>query len=213
MFCLLSMQSLIARQRDFIFKQIFAEEDNKDLLISFLNSVLQRLQFCEPEPLDNVEINTLSTQNTSIFIPELRKNEIYHLNIIAPNQNVTLLLQHDSTDDVYMRAFNFLAHMMLVPNDQKATAVLVFGENVTARKDAINELVLTFQVSEPDKTSDKARVIFVELPKFDYSDNSYSDELASWLLFLQKPSLQDDHLLKDDKVKTALNLLKTNFCN
>ena len=207
------MQSLIARQRDFIFKQIFAEEDNKDLLISFLNSVLQRLQFCEPEPLDNVEINTLSTQNTSIFIPELRKNEIYHLNIIAPNQNVTLLLQHDSTDDVYMRAFNFLAHMMLVPNDQKATAVLVFGENVTARKDAINELVLTFQVSEPDKTSDKARVIFVELPKFDYSDNSYSDELASWLLFLQKPSLQDDHLLKDDKVKTALNLLKTNFCN
>ena len=207
------MQSLIARQRDFIFKQIFAEEDNKDLLISFLNSVLQRLQFCEPEALETIEINTLSTQNTSIFIPELRKNEIYHLNIIAPNQNVTLLLQHDSTDDVYMRAFNFLAHMMLVPNDQKATAVLVFGENVTARKDAINELVLTFQVAEPDKTSDKARVIFVELPKFDYSDNSYSDELASWLLFLQNPSLQDDPLLKDDKVKTALNLLKTNFCN
>ena len=207
------MQSLIIKQRDFIFKKIFAAASNNDLLVSFLNSIIQYLQFCEPVTLENVKTNTLTTQNTSIFIPELLKNEIYHLNIKAPNQDVTLLLQHERTEDVYIRAFNFLAHMMLVPGERRATAILVLGENVTKRKSAINELVLTFQVKEPDRTGEKARVILIELPKFDYSDNSYSDDLASWLLFLQNPSLQDVHLIKSDKVKKALTLFKTNFCD
>ena len=207
------MQSLIIKQRDFIFKKIFAIESNNDLLISFLNSILQYLQFCEPGALENIGISTLPTTNTSVFIPEQRKNEIYYLNIKAPNQDVTLFLQHERTEDVYIRAFNFLAHMMLVPGNRRNTAILVLGENVTKRKSAINELSLTFQAKEPDRTGEKARVIFIELPKFDYSDNSYSDELVSWLLFLQNPSLQDAHLIKSDKVKKALTLFKTNFCN
>jgi predicted transposase/invertase (TIGR01784 family) len=83
------------------------------------------------------------------------------------------------------------------------------GENVTDRKDAVNEACVAFPPTERDEyqiITDKLRIFFVELQKFHPKHIDRKNMLDVWMAFLKNP-LNDD--IQDvPEVKEALDTLK-----
>jgi predicted transposase/invertase (TIGR01784 family) len=53
-----------------------------------------------------------------------------------------------------------------------------------------------------------ARIIFIELPKFNPKDADAADLLTAWLSFLKNPVFMDDTFLEIKEVKAAMEALK-----
>ena len=91
----------------------------------------------------------------------------------------------------------------------KVIGIWIMGENVTDRKDAVNEACVAFPPTERDKyqiITDKLRIFFVELQKFHPKHIDRKNMLDVWMAFLKNP-LNDD--IQDvPEVKEALDTLK-----
>ena len=91
----------------------------------------------------------------------------------------------------------------------KVIGIWIMGENVTDRKDAVNEVCVAFPPTERDEyqiITDKLRIFFVELQKFHPKHIDRKNMLDVWMAFLKNP-LNDD--IQDvPEVKEALDTLK-----
>jgi flagellar biosynthesis/type III secretory pathway protein FliH len=70
---------------------------------------------------------------------------------------------------------------------------------------------MTFQPNPPDPyqvLTASARIIFIELPKFNPQDADAADLLTAWLSFLKNPVFMDDAFLEIKEVKAAMEALK-----
>lgn len=82
---------------------------------------------------------------------------------------------------------------------------------MTDRKGAVGEAYMTFQATANDPyqiLTETARIIFVELEKFNPKNADARDLLTAWLSFLKDPLLMDDAFLKVEEVKDAMDRLK-----
>ena len=95
-----SMQ-LLDIKSDYIFKQVFRIEKNKDLLISLLNAILQ----------GKPEIKTIELRNTDIT-KILKDNKSIRLDVKAQlndNTYVDIEIQCDDTQEIPERAVHYLS--------------------------------------------------------------------------------------------------------
>lgn len=195
-----NLPRLLDIKNDFVFKQVFGAENNKNVLISFLNAILHG----KPKIVD------VQIQNNES--PKLVKNGVgVRFDIkakITDDTFVDIEIQCRNTHDVAERAIQYLARM-LIENDTKnkknkklrneekqdyhypkVIGIWILGQNVTDRKSAINEACMTFKKNERDDyqiMSDKARVLFIELKKFKPKSIDKKHMLDLWLSFLQNP--------------------------
>ncbi|MDR2794939.1 MAG: Rpn family recombination-promoting nuclease/putative transposase [Holosporaceae bacterium] len=204
------MADLLDPKFDYIFKIIFGVDDKKPLLISFLNALFK----------GNPHIKSITLENPNIE-KILEKDKASRLDIKATTNDGTKLdieIQIKNTGEIPQRAFHYLANMM--PRVVKAgksykgpkvIGIWILGEDVTDRQNAISDAYMTFQPSDPDPyqiMTDSARIIFIELQKFNPKNADMHDLLTGWLSFLKNPIFMDESFLKVKEVKEAMETLK-----
>lgn len=214
----MSETNLLDIQSDYIFKQVFGVEKNKQLLISLINSILK----------GNPKVNDIELQNTEMS-KILKNNRTIHLDIKAEigfQKFVNIEIQVRNTGEIVERAVQHLAEMLtrnsrkLTQDEKKAgkrqtykypkvIGIWIMGENITDREDAVNEASVAFPPTEKDDfqiITDKLRIFFVELPKFHPQHIDRKNMLDVWMAFLKNPLERE---IQDvTEVKLALDALK-----
>lgn len=204
------MLGLLDPKLDYIFKNIFGVEKNKRLLISLLNAILRDKPHIESVTLNNPEITKI-----------LEEDKTSRLDVKAETDDGLLIdveIQCRNTGEIPARAFHYLANMMphVVKKNESyrkanVMSIWILGENVTDRTNPISEAYMTFQPNSPDPyqiMTDNARIIFIELEKFNPITPNLQDMLTAWLLFLKNPVFLNDQYLKVEEIKDAMDTLK-----
>lgn len=205
------MTDLLDPKQDYIFKNIFGKEESKPQLISFLNALLFD---------GNPHINWIVLENTNIE-KILEKDKASRMDIKATTDDKTILnieIQIKNTGEIPQRAFHYLANMMphVIKSNESykgsnVIGIWILGENVTNRQNAISDAYMTFQPSDPDPyqvMTDNARIVFVELPKFNPRKEDSNNLLNAWLSFLKDPIFMDEVFLTVPEVHNAMETLK-----
>lgn len=213
-----NLPRLLDIKNDFVFKLVFGDKNNKNVLISFLNAVLHG----EPKIVDVQILNNES--------PRLVKNGLgVRFDIkakVSDDTFVDIEIQCRNTHDIAERAIQYLARMLTenaTNNDvseearrdyhyPKVIGIWVLGQNVTDRNSAISEAYMTFKKNDRDDyqiMSDKARVLFIELKKFKPQTIDKQHMLDLWLSFLQNPeNTEVQNIDKDvDQALKTLNFV------
>ena len=214
----MSETTLLDIQSDYIFKRVFGVEKNKKLLISLINSILKGNPTVTDLEIRNTEISKIIKNNLTIYL-DIKAE-------ISPQEFVDIEIQVRNTGEIMERAVQYLAEILTL-NCRKLTekekeagqrqtykypkviGIWIMGENVTDRKDAVNEACVAFPPTERDEyqiITDKLRIFFVELQKFHPKHIDRKNMLDVWMAFLKNP-LNDD--IQDvPEVKEALDTLK-----
>lgn len=180
------MTDLLEPTVDFVFKQIFGSEDNKDeVLLNFLNEALRET---EPKPFVSL----------TLVNPELDKDSLSDkkavLDVRAVNEDgkqVNLEIQVTNKYDMPKRSLYYAAKMY----EEQLTE----GQFYRDLKKVITINILTFnqipngrfhntyhlrEDHTGEKLIDDLEIHFMELPKLKHAGGSLNDRLVKWLLFI-----------------------------
>ena len=196
-------------KEDFIFKMIFGSEENKSILISLLNSILKERPYIKDVKLENNEISKIFKDSKSS-----------RLDILAVDDNgikYDIEMQCRKTKDIPNRAVYYASKLFtkdLKENDDynksRVISIWIFAENVTNRKSAISEALMTFQPNKEDKyeiLTDNIRIIYLELRKYLINSYNYNDKLTKWVDFLTNPIKLDRNTVEDKDIEKAIKTL------
>ena len=202
-------------KEDFIFKMIFGSEENKSILISLLNSILKERPYIKDVKLENNEISKIFKDSKSS-----------RLDILAVDDNgikYDIEMQCRKTKDIPNRAVYYASKLFtkdLKENDDynksRVISIWIFAENVTNRKSAISEALMTFQPNKDDDyeiLTDNIRIIYLELRKYLINSYNYNDKLTKWVDFLTNPIDLEKKTFEDEDIEKArktLNYISTN---
>ena len=176
---------------DFIFKKIFGEKGNEDILISFINAILKRTN---KDPIVEIEIVD-NNQLTKELI--LDKTGIIDVRAkTSKGENVDIEVQLTDQGNMDKRTLFYLGKMYLENIKQ--------GQDYTSLEKVITINILDFEflgttnyqssfhlwedIEKDYMLTDIVEIHFLELPKFrkkkdkDYRDNA----IERWLMFLEK---------------------------
>ena len=176
---------------DFIFKKIFGEKGNEDILISFINAVLKRTNkepIIEIEIIDNKQL-TKEVINDKTGIIDVRART-------AKGENVDIEVQLTDQGNMDKRTLFYWGKMYLENIKQ--------GEDYTSLEKVITINILDFDYLKTESyqssfhlwediekdymLTDMVEIHFLELPKFRRKKNkNYRDNaIERWLAFLEK---------------------------
>lgn len=176
---------------DFIFKKIFGEKGNEDILISFINAVLKRTNkepIVEIEIIDNKQL-TKEVINDKTGIIDVRART-------AKGENVDIEVQLTDQGNMDKRTLFYWGKMYLENIKQ--------GEDYTSLEKVITINILDFDYLKTESyqssfhlwedieknymLTDMVEIHFLELPKFRRKKNkNYKDNaIERWLAFLEK---------------------------
>ena len=196
-------------KKDYIFKSIFGIEENKDLLISLINSILD----------DNPHIVDVKLYNTDI--PKiLEQDKSARLDIYAISDEgirFDIEMQCKRKPDTMDRALFYSSKLFcacMAEGDKYESArvisIWIFDENVTDRKEPISEAVMTFKENGKDHveiSTNSIRIIFLELRKYKVTNENLGNMLTTWVQFLNKPSDIKTNKVDNKYLDKALNKL------
>lgn len=203
-------KQLLNIQTDYVFKRVFGAEENKNVLRSFLNAVLKDHPHIESIELRNTEIPQFGDDGRGIRLDIQAR--------IGPSEFIDVEIQCYATPDLKDRTVQYLAHMLVEHRDRtqessyshpRVIGVWVLGESCTDLPNPVNRAMMTFEATEQHGyrvLSDKAQVVFIELPKFRDDDSGLSEGAKAWLTFLTDPENQKAWRVKE--VRQAYDTLE-----
>ena len=176
---------------DFIFKKIFGEKGNEDILISFINAVLKRTNkepIIEIEIIDNKQL-TKEVINDKTGIIDVRART-------AKGENIDIEVQLTDQGNMDKRTLFYWGKMYLENIKQ--------GEDYTSLEKVITINILDFDylktksyqssfhlwedIEKDYMLTDMVEIHFLELPKFRRKQNKNykNNAIERWLAFLEK---------------------------
>lgn len=204
------MGTLLDPKFDYIFKKIFGTEEGKPQLISLLNSLLKGQPCIKELTLNNPEIDKI-----------LGDDKSSRLDVKATSDDGTLFdieIQCRNTKEIPERAVHYMANLLPQAihsgekySKTKVISIWILGENVTDRQNAISNAYMIFEKDGKDpyeRLTDSARIIFVELEKFNPKAADMHDLLTGWLSFLKDPAFMDNSFFKDVHMQAAMKTLQ-----
>ena len=176
---------------DFIFKKIFGEKGNEDILIAFINAVLKRTkkeQIVEVEIIDNKQLTKeLILDKTGIIDVRAKTSK---------GENIDIEVQLTDQGNMDKRTLFYWGKMYIENIKQ--------GQDYTSLEKVITINILDFEflgtesyqssfhlwedIEKDYMLTDVVEIHFLELPKFrkkkdkDYRENA----IERWLMFLEK---------------------------
>ena len=176
---------------DFIFKKVFCEKGNEDILISFINAVLKRTK---KEPIVEVEIIE-NKQLTKELI--LDKTGIIDVRAkTSKGENIDIEVQLTDQGNMDKRTLFYWGKMYLENIKQ--------GQDYTSLEKVITINILDFEflgtesyqssfhlwedIEKDYMLTDVVEIHFLELPKFRNKKNKdyRQNDVERWLMFLEK---------------------------
>ena len=213
---------LLDIKQDYIFKLVFGDERNKDILIALLNAILKKEPYVQDITIQNPEMPKLSANNRWMYLDIKAK--------IGDEEYVNIEIQAQNTIDLIDRGIQYLARMLVANANRpelgeldepiiksrwnytypKVIGIWILGERLS--KDygpAVNEAVMTFKPTEMRDyqiVSDKIRLFTIELPKFNPKTQARRDMLDNWMAFFNNP--MDEESLENEEIHRALESLQ-----
>ncbi|UKS26562.1 Rpn family recombination-promoting nuclease/putative transposase [Paenibacillus sp. HWE-109] len=197
---------------DFVFKRIFGVEENKDVLLDFLNVTLRE---SEPRPLTDIHI----------LNPYIDKNALHDKQSIldihartADGKQVNIEIQLFNRYDIEKRTLYYWSKMY--------ASQLEEGQKYKELKKTITINILNFKFIPNDRyynlfhlredhmglvLTDHIEIHFMELPKLEEQKVRISDKLVKWLLFLKgvdKPEVWEEISMNEPALQKAMDTLE-----
>jgi len=199
--------------RDIPFKKLFADNKHKDVLISFLNAVLER-----EAKRQIVDVEILDTNNT----PELNSLKLTILDVRCTDQSgnqYIVEMQRKNQSDFGQRSLFYVAQSFsrqLGPREEykelmPVIFVGVLNFSTFKGKDPISHhLILNTKTHEQELKHQEFH--FVELPKFKKEENELETVVDKWLYLLKNAYKMDsipESLNSPEPLHEALDILST----
>ena len=183
---------------DYVFKRIFGEKGDEDILMSLINSILK----------GNPVIKELELLNTE-YPKEGFIRKGCHFDILAKTDNgisINIEMQYRKNRNLKDRIIYYSDRINVNEykvgqqyGDRKIISIWVFANNFTDRKEAISEIFPCFKENKEDKWevfTENKRIILFELQKYKVDNENFRDILSGWVNFLQTPEILDNDIIK-----------------
>ena len=183
---------------DYVFKRIFGEKGDEDILMSLINAILK----------GNPTIKELELLNTE-YPKEGADRKGCRFDILAKTDNdVTINIEMQYRNDKYISdRIIYYSDRIFVEEykegdfygNKKVISIWIFAENLTRRKKAISEIFPTFKENGEDNwevVSENQRIIILELNKYKTTNDNFKDLLTNWVNFLKTPEYLENNPLK-----------------
>jgi predicted transposase/invertase (TIGR01784 family) len=209
---------------DFGFKKIFGDEQNKDLLIDFLNEVLQeKSKIVDLTFLKNEQLGVSQSDRKAVF-------DLYCQNEKGEKFIVELQkAKQEFFKDRSLYYATFALQEQAVPGDWdfKLNAVysvsimdFVFDEH-SENKDKLRHDVKLIEEETGKVFNPKLRFIYLEMPKFNKTEDELETNYDKWLYLLKNlarlqnasPKLQERVFKKAFEVAEIANYTREEFRN
>ncbi len=203
---------IMSPKNDFVFKLLFGDEKNKDLLIELLNAILKM-------PHDKLEdIELINTE----LLREFAEDRKGILDVRAKTKNgehIDIEIQVLYTEYMAERTLFYWSKMysgQIKSGDTYDKLKKCITINIVDFKCIeINKLHTSFHITEDEtneKLTDVLEIHYLELPKL-FDDNVPKDEddpLVQWMMFLQARNKEAFEMLaeKNEKIRKAYNILE-----
>ena len=203
---------LLDPKNDYVFKKIFGEKGNEDILKSFINAILR----------GNPVIKDLELLNTE-YPKEGIENKGCHFDILAKTDNgitINIEMQYRKNKNLKDRIIYYSDRINVNEykvgqqyGDRKIISIWVFANNFTDRKESISEIFPCFKENKEDKWevfTENKRIILFELQKYKVDNENFRDILSGWVNFLQTPEILDNDIIKpnNEELEKAIEKLE-----
>lgn len=176
---------------DFIFKKIFGEKGNEDILIAFINAVLKRTKkekIVELEIIDNKQLSKeLILDKTGIIDVRAKTSK---------GENIDIEVQLTDQGNMDKRTLFYWGKMYLenikqgqdYTNLEKVITINILDFEFLGTESYQSSFHLWEDIEKDYMLTDVIEIHFLELPKFrkkkdkDYKEN----DIERWLMFLEK---------------------------
>lgn len=195
---------------DFAFKFIFGSEENKDILIDFLNATLKSKQKIEDlRMLNPFNLKNYSDDKLSILDVKARlENGIY------VNVEIQLVNQKDmKSRTLYYWSRMYAGQLKEGEHYYKLEKTITINIMNFVLLEETKKYHTTYHLKEDEewfKLTDLIEIHMIEVPKIINSQRKLDDKLVEWLLFLEDPENKNMEVLqmKNPQIKKAMSVLE-----
>ncbi len=204
----LSME-LLSPKMDFIFKQIFGSEENKEVLVSFLNAVLK--------PTNDNIITEVSIKNTDVE-KEYITDKFSRLDVLATTnrkETINIEIQLKNEQNMIKRSLYYWSKLYTKPLSKgedydllnRTVCINILDFNYLKKTSNFHSVFRLKEIFTNMELTDVEEIHFIELPKL--SNNKEKDLLTSWCEFLNNPESEEVRNSENNiiEIKTAKNKL------
>ena len=203
---------LLDPKNDYVFKRIFGEKGDEDILMSLINAILK----------GNPTIKELELLNTE-YPKEGVITKGCQFDILAKTDNnitINIEMQYRRNSNIRDRIIYYSDRLNVGEykvgqkyGEKKVISIWIFAENLTDREEPISEIFPCFKENKNDKWevfTENKRIIIFELKKYKTTDYNYKDILTNWVNFLQEPNILENNPLKinNNELDRALDKLE-----
>lgn len=205
---------LLSPKNDVVFQKLFGRNENKDILISFLNSIIIEA--------GNIRIADVKIEEKKIDVSMLINEKISILDIYVTTDigtHINIEMQIINEYNMIKRTLYYWSKMFLKQ--------LVKGENYSKLEKTITINLIDFNIDNSDnvhnyyhlindktnkRLTDIMEIHFIDMKKFREHGNIDNDKLEKWLQFIEDPNGEEsDSMASIDsdigKAKEILSLL------
>ena len=180
-------RTLLSPKVDFVFKKIFGSEENKSVLISFLNATLKPKK----------EIVAVDLKNTDIE-KEYLKDKFSRLDVKATTSNketINIEIQLKNEYDMIQRSLYYWSKIYeeqiqegdSYSNLNRTVCINILNYNYL-KNDRFHNIYRLKEIETNEELTDIEEIHFIEIPKLrELNLNDEADMLEVWIEFLRYP--------------------------
>ncbi len=183
---------------DYVFKRIFGEKGDEDILMSLINAILRGNPVIKELELLNTEYPKEGTDRKGCRFDILAKTD--------NNITINIEMQYRNNKNINDRIVYYSDRLNVNEykvgekyGEKKVISIWIFAENISDREEPISEIFPCYKENKNDKwevVTENKRIIVFELNKYQTTNENFKDLLTNWVNFLQKPEYLENNPLK-----------------
>ena len=194
---------LLKPTNDYVFKRIFGQKKNSDILKDLLQAILPNWNIKNVEPRQEVQLET-----------DFITDKVCRLDILATlddGTKVDVEMQMRNYNDIEARSLFYTTreYHQSLENGQdyieipKSIGIWISNFNVFSDEGPFHEIVRLRRDYENQIFTDKIEMHYLQLPKFKQKCKRISNKLEEWLTFISFENMEELKMIENEKVKKA----------
>ena len=194
---------LLKPTNDYVFKRIFGQKKNSDILKDLLQAILPNWNIKNVDPRQEVQLET-----------DFITDKVCRLDILATlddGTKVDIEMQMRNYNDIEARSLFYTTreYHQSLENGQdyieipKSIGIWISNFNVFNDEGPFHEIVRLRRDYENQIFTDKIEMHYLQLPKFKQKCKRISNKLEEWLTFISFENMEELKMIENEKVKKA----------
>ena len=194
---------LLKPTNDYVFKRIFGQKKNSDILKDLLQAILPNWNIKNVEPRQEVQLET-----------DFITDKVCRLDILATlddGTKVDVEMQMRNYNDIEARSLFYTTreYHQSLENGQdyieipKSIGIWISNFNVFNDEGPFHEIVRLRRDYKNQIFTDKIEMHYLQLPKFKQKCKRISNKLEEWLTFISFENMEELRMIENEKVKKA----------